>query len=212
MSGRNDCSQGQFFPSKDVIEFTVVPGVGDDALHTHTTGSLADQRLEFIDIGFRTTSRLKCENEMTGDIANHAQLRLTVVQHGFPWGILALATLYKIGTSTRRTQAGGIDRGIRHDRSSSHLSVNRFIQQTLSDATDEKSFGCLLQCCKMREEVQVNGAGQLRASFQVLRNASVIGLQKILQHQTGKQLVLSELLRDVFVTMSWKGLFGYLPS
>ncbi len=56
---------------------------------------------------------------------------------------------------------------------------------------------------EVRNFFQINRSGQRRAVLQMLNDAAIVGLEKILQHQAGKQLMLCKLFRTELMTVRW---------
>ena len=62
----------------------------------------------------------------------------------------------------------------------------------------------LLQRREVRHAVEPEHFAQFRMIGQMRDDAPIVGLQEVLQHQTGEQLMLRELLRTVGMRVEWQ--------
>ena len=61
-----------------------------------------------------------------------------------------------------------------------------------------------LQRREMRHTVEAQSLAQLRMVRQLCNDATIIGLEEVLQHQAGEQLMLREFLGTVRVRVEWQ--------
>src|SRR5882724_12273484 len=148
------------------------------------------------------------KHKMTTGIADHAELGVTMINHGLPRLSDPAAATHEVAAGRAALQPGRVDRGTLDPSLAAHLKTNRRVQEAPGASRSQQSSRRLLQSCKVRNPLQAEGLDQRRAVGQMRYNATIVGLEKVLQHQAGEKLMLGELLGAVAMRVQRQGPLG----
>ena len=82
--GGNDRPHAVLVARELVIGFGIVTGIGRQLGELHDPQRLGQQRAELVDIGPRTATGMRGENEMVVGTTHQAQLGVMMINHDFP--------------------------------------------------------------------------------------------------------------------------------
>lgn len=117
---------------------------------------------------------------------------------------VACTPLHEITASPMSLKAAGIDRRQSHWRPQQRSRAgepNGGVEQSIAHGQTQQSPACFVQRREIRRRAQINDRTQRIAFTQESLDASVVELEELLQHQTGEQLVLGELLGTAWVAV-----------
>lgn len=86
------------------------------------------------------------------------------------------------------------------------MHVHRRVQQAAGIAGSEQPLRGFLQRGEVRNLAQREQVCERRIIFQMGHHAAIVGSQEALQRQTGKELMLGELLRTTAMCIFWQRL------
>lgn len=197
--GGDQCLNSQLVPRQLVIGFAVETGVRGDGFQPRSGVRFAQQGLEVAEVGPRPLAGPSRQDEMTRGLAGQAQLRITVIDHPpfSPVFSSYFPPLGEVATGMSRLESTGVDCR-QADAAAKQLRLpgplDRRGQQTPERGYRQQAIGRLLQRREVRDFFQSNRLGQRIAVCQQADRAAIGQIVKVLQHQTGKQLMLRECL------------------
>ena len=155
------------------------------------------ERPEVGHVGFRSATLLRGENEMRLDVTDDTEFGKAMINNGFPRTPDVSSTPHEVAAGGSRFQPGGVDRGPRERVACGPCVLDRRVEQAPGRRGGEQTSRRFLQRRVVRNRAELQRLKQRRTIGQMSHHAPIVGLQKALQHQTGKELMLRELLRAV---------------
>ncbi len=160
----------------------------------HDPRGLGKERAELIDVGPRTTPGIERENEVIVDPADDAQLGEVVINHGFPRAIHPLAATDEVATRARAFQTRGIDGRPLHPFLATQMEPHGGRQKFSNGRRPQQPLRRFLERGEVWDHAQFQQVAERGMVFELGRQAAVVDLQKVLEHQAREELVLRELL------------------
>ncbi len=124
-----------------MIGFRVVPGVGVDPGRPHPTQGFPDQGLKLVHVRPRATPGTRRHDEMTADIADQAELGVTMINDGFPGAGDAVSPPHEVRTGATGFQAGGVG-ATRFELATSWSRISALARQRHAPKADPR-FYCM---------------------------------------------------------------------
>ena len=191
--GGNDGPHAVLVARKAVVGFGVEPGIGRQVRDPHDPQCFGHQRTELIDVGPRTATGLRGEDEMIVRATHQPQFGIAMIDHGFPRVSHAVAAADEVTAGTTAFQARGIDRRPLHPSLAAQVESDGGFEQFSSGRREQQAARGFLKGGEVGNLLQSQNGEQRRIVPEMGRQAAVVGPQKVLQHQAGKQLMLREL-------------------
>ena len=199
--GGNDGPHAVLVARKAVVGLRVIPGIGRHLRQPYDPQCFGHQRTELVDIGPRTATGLRGENEMIVRATHQAQFGITMINHGFPRVSLAVAAVDEVAARTTAFEARRIDRRALHPSLAAQVQANGGLQQSSRRPRWQQAARGFLKSGEVGNLLQFQSGKQRRIVLEMGRQAAIVGPQKVLQHQAGEQLMLRELLGTVAVSI-----------
>ncbi len=171
----------------------VVACVGGQGLDLHASPRFAERALEVLAIGARTAFRHHGQHKVRVGVAQHTGLGKITKGGFFPGFRGRRAAFHVVLTDVPRLEARAIQGRQRNATWQSLLylrKADRLIQKPLRVTIHKQPRGRLLKRGEMGHLRQVNHRRQLAKVLQQRRQLAIVELQKLLEHQAGKQLRL----------------------
>ncbi len=187
----------QFVAGQHVVGFAVEAGVRRDRLHSGASLRFDDERAEIAEVGPRSLASPGRQAEMTRRVADHAQLGVAAIGDGARSSVFShlFSTPGIVATGVPRFEAAGVD-GCQSHGAAEQLGLpcplDRGRDQPLKRLLHQQPIGRLLQRREVGHLFQADRFAQRIAVRQQANGAPIGQVVKILEHQTGKQLMLRE--------------------
>ena len=199
--GGNDRPDAVLVARELVIGFGIVTGIGRQLGQLYDPQCFGHERTELVDVGPRSATGLRGEDEMIVGATHQAQLGIMMINHGFPRVSHALAAADEVAAGTTAFEARRIDRRAFHPSPPAHVQANGGLQKSPRRPRKQQAMRSFLEGGEVGNLLQFQRGEQRRMVLEMGRQAAVVGPQKVLQHQAGEQLVLRELLGTTAVSM-----------
>ncbi len=200
MLGRNERADIVVIAGKPMIGLGVVASIGSHQREANPLESVGNERTKLVYIGSRTAASVEGQNEMIARIADHAQFGIAMINDCFPGTSDLFAAANEVRTRRPALQTRGINCGGRDASASAHLLPDGRVQQAPGRLRGEQSSRGFLQRCEVGNTFEFHNLNQCRVIGQVGDNASIVGLEEVLQYQAGEEL----MLRKHFGTVSMR--------
>ena len=191
---RNQGPDAALLAGKAMIGFGVVAGIGSDARQAYTRECFDQERLEFRDIDIGSTPGLVSENEMRLDVADHTELGVMMINHRFPGSSHRSAPPHEVAACRTRLQSGGVNSRATNSPFAPQVLANGGVQEASGRRCRQQSPRRFLERRVVRNTGQPQRLDERRTIGQMSNHTPIVRLQKALQHQTGKELMLRKLL------------------
>ena len=202
MLGRYDRSDGVILAGETMIEFGVVAGVSSHARESYALECIDKEWAKLVHIGARAAAGVEGENEMIARIADDAQFGIAVINDGFPGASDLFAPANEIGVRRPAWQPRAVNGRRPHATTSPHLLSHGRVQQASGGLNSQQSTPRFLQRRKVQNPLEFKRLDQCWMVGQVFDDASIVGFQKVLEHQAGEELMLSKNLGAIPVCVS----------
>ncbi len=180
-----------------VVPFRVVTSVGRQLRETDHATSLGHEWAELIHIGTRSTSGVERVDEMVVGACHDAELRVVVINNGFPRVFHPIAATDEVPAGRSALQAGRVDRRPFHPPLAAQVQTHRRAEEFSHRRREQQPPRRFLKRGEVGNLLQSQLRDERRIVGQVDRQAPIVGLQKLLQHQAGEELMLRELLGTI---------------
>ena len=177
-----------------MVRFGVIAGIGDQPQQAHDLLGFVQQRLQFVHVGAWPAIGQQAQDEVGLHVADETQLRVTMINDGFPGARDAIPPPHEIGAGTGGLHAGGVGGGGFDAPLSAVMLPHRRVQELAHAGKRQQTPRSFLQRGEVRNAAQLQQLAKRRMIGQMGHHTSIIRLQEVLQHQTGEQLMLGELL------------------
>src|SRR5712671_3771936 len=99
------------------------------ATHPYPRQCRGQERPEVGHIGLRSATLIRGKNEVRLHVAHDAQLRITMIDHGFPRAAHVPPPVDEVAAGGTRFQSGRIDRGPWHTPLATQMLADRRVEQ-----------------------------------------------------------------------------------
>ena len=195
--------------SKDMVGFRIVARIRQERFDLDVQVGLRQQRHQAVDIRRRPLARKHSDGQMRTGVKDHLQLSVTLIKRALRrrfLGILSFgAAFHVVAAGMSAGEARRVHRGAAHGASIFHRPLESASEQRAEHLLREQSHRGFLQRGKVRDLLEAKDLAQVRVIAQLRDDAAIVGLVKLSERQTRKELWLGEGPRAELVGIGRQG-------